>query len=92
MDVDSGKILFDKDKDHPVSVASMTKMVAQMIILEEVEKKHIKWTDVVTVSKNASEMGGSQIYLEENEKMSVLDLMKGISVASANDATLAMAE
>ena len=92
MDVDSGEILFDKDKDHPVSVASMTKMVAQMIILEEVEKKHIKWTDVVTVSKNASEMGGSQIYLEENEKMSVLDLMKGISVASANDATLAMAE
>ena len=70
----------------------MTKMVAQIIILEEVEKGKIKWTDIVTVSKNASDMGGSQIYLETNEKMSVLDLMKGVSVASANDATVALAE
>ena len=92
IDADSGKILYEKDKDNKVSVASMTKMVAQIIILEEVEKDKIKWTDIVTVSKNASEMGGSQIYLEPNEKMSVLDLMKGISVASANDATVAMAE
>ena len=92
IDADSGKILYEKDKDNKVSVASMTKMVAQIIILEEVEKDKIKWTDIVTVSKNASEMGGSQLYLEPNEKMSVLDLMKGISVASANDATVAMAE
>ena len=92
IDADSGKILYEKDKDNKVSVASMTKMVAQIIILEEVEKGKIKWTDIVTVSKKASEMGGSQIYLEPNEKMSVLDLMKGISVASANDATVAMAE
>jgi len=88
----SGKIIFEKDKDKEVSVASLTKMVAQIIILEEVEKGKIKWTDTVTVSRNAASMGGSQIYLSEGEKITVEDLMKGISVASGNDATVAMAE
>ena len=88
----SGKIIYEKEKDTKVSVASMTKMVAQIIILEEIEKGNIKWSDIVTVSHNASDMGGSQIYLEENEKITVKDLMKGISVASGNDATVAMAE
>ena len=88
----SGKIIFEKDKDKEVSVASLTKMVAQIIVLEEVETGKIKWTDTVTVSRNASRMGGSQIYLSEGEKISVEDLMKGISVASGNDATVAMAE
>lgn len=92
IEADSGKIIFEKDKDKRVSVASMTKMVAQIIILEEIEKGHIKWNDMVTVSRNASGMGGSQIYLEEGEKISIEDLMKGISVASGNDATVAMAE
>lgn len=88
----SGKVIYEKDINKEVSVASMTKMVAQILIMEEIENKKIKWTDVVTVSKNASEMGGSQIYLETGEKMTVEDLMKGISVASGNDATVAMAE
>lgn len=88
----SGKIIFEKDKDKEVSVASLTKMIAQIIVLEEVETGKIKWTDTVTVSRNASSMGGSQIYLSEGEKISVEDLMKGISVASGNDATVAMAE
>ncbi len=92
IEANTGKIIYEKDKDLKLSVASMTKMVAQIIILEEVENKKIKWDDVVTVSRNASGMGGSQIYLEEGEKMTVRDLMKGISVASANDATVAMAE
>ena len=88
----SGKIIYEKDKDKRVSIASMTKMVAQIIILEDIENGKIKWNDVVTVSKNASDMGGSQIYLSEGEKITVEDLMKGISVASGNDATVAMAE
>lgn len=88
----SGKIVFEKEKDVEVSVASLTKMVSQIMILEEIEKGNIKWSDVVTVSKNAADMGGSQIYLSDGEKMTVEDLMKGISVASGNDATLAMAE
>ena len=92
MEAGSGKIIFEKEKDKEVSVASLTKMVAQIIILEEVEKGNIKWNDIVTVSKNAASMGGSQIYLSEGEKITVEDLMKGISVASGNDATVAMAE
>ena len=92
IEANSGKILFEKEKDKQVSIASMTKMVAQIIILEEIEAKRISFDDIVTVSKNASGMGGSQIYIEEGEKISVRDLMKGISVASGNDATVAMAE
>lgn len=92
IELNSGKIIFEKEKDKEVSIASLTKMVAQIIILEEIEKGTIKWEDMVTVSKNASDMGGSQIYLEQGEKMSVEDLMKGISVASGNDAVVAMAE
>ena len=92
IEASTGKILFEKEKDKRVSVASMTKMVAQIIIMEELESKKIKLTDVVTVSKNASDMGGSQIYLEQGEKITVEDLLKGISIASGNDATVAMAE
>ncbi|MBQ3307191.1 MAG: D-alanyl-D-alanine carboxypeptidase [Bacilli bacterium] len=92
IEANSGKILFEKEKDKRVSVASMTKMVAQIIIFEELEKGSISLEDIVTVSHNASSMGGSQIYLETGEKISVLDLIKGISVASGNDATVAMAE
>ncbi|MBR4618821.1 MAG: D-alanyl-D-alanine carboxypeptidase [Bacilli bacterium] len=92
MEESTGQIIYEKDKDKQVAVASMTKMVAQIIILENIESKKIKWTDVVTVSKNAADMGGSQIYLAANEKMTVKDLFKGISMASANDATVAMAE
>lgn len=92
MDADSGKIIFEKDKNKRVAVASMTKMVAQIIVMENVKAKKIKWDDVVTVSKNAADMGGSQIYIAEGEKITVEDLMKGISMASGNDATVAMAE
>ena len=90
MEEETGTIIFEKEKDKQVAIASMTKMVAQIIILESIESKKIKWDDVVTVSKNASDMGGSQIYLAANEKMSVRDLFKGISMASANDAVVAI--
>ena len=92
IDASSGEVLFEKNKDNEVAVASMTKMVAQIIILENIESGSIKWDDVVTASSNASGMGGSQIYLQTGEKMTVRDLMKGITMASANDATVAMAE
>lgn len=92
MDMATGEIIFEKNKDEQVAVASMTKMVAQIIILENIESGKIKWTDIVTASANASGMGGSQIYLTTGEEMTVEDMMKGISMASANDATVAMAE
>lgn len=92
IEANTGKIIFEKEKDKQVSIASMTKMMAQIIIMEEIEKGNIKWTDKVNISKNAQDMGGSQIYLAEGEIITVDDLMKGISVASGNDATVAMAE
>ena len=92
MDATTGEIIFEKNKDEQVAVASMTKMVAQIIILETIEAGKIKWSDKVTASANASGMGGSQIYLTTGEEMTVEDMMKGISMASANDATVAMAE
>ena len=88
----TGEVLYEKDKDKKIAVASMTKMVAQIIILEHVEEGKLSWDEKVTVSQNASGMGGSQIFLETGEVMTVRDLMKGITMASANDATVAMAE
>lgn len=88
----TGEILFEKNKDDRVSVASMTKMVAQIIILENIEQGNLSWDEKITVSKNASDMGGSQIWLQTGEQMTVRDLMKGITMASANDATVALAE
>ena len=92
MEVDTGKIIFKKDINKRLAIASMTKMVAQIIVMENIESGKIKWNDIVTVSKNSADMGGSQIYIAEGEKISVEDLMKGISMASGNDATVAMAE
>ena len=92
MEESTGKIIFEKNKDEKVAVASMTKMVAQILILEAIEKGEIKWTDKVTASNNASSMGGSQIFLSTGEVLTVEEMMKGISMASANDATVAMAE
>ena len=92
MEESTGKIIFEKNKDEKVAVASMTKMVAQILILEAIEKGQIKWTDKVTASANASSMGGRQIFLSTGEVLTVEEMMKGISMASANDATVAMAE
>ena len=88
MEASSGKIVFSKEPDKEVAVASMTKMVAQILILEAIRNDKISWDDVVTVSQNASDMGGSQIYLSVGEKISIRDLFKGISMASANDAVV----
>lgn len=85
MEESTGKIIFEKNKDEMVAVASMTKMVAQILILEAIEKGQIKWTDKVTASANAASMGGSQIYLSTGETLTVEEMMKGISMASAND-------
>ena len=92
MEANTGRIVFQKEADKEVAVASMTKMVAQILILEAIRDEKISWDDMVTVSQNAADMGGSQIYLSVGEKISIRDLMKGISMASANDATVQMAE
>lgn len=92
IEASTGTVLFEKNADEKLPPASMTKMMSMLLIVESVEKEIIHWDDMVTVSENASSMGGSQILLETNEKMSVEDLFKGIAVASGNDAVVAMAE
>lgn len=92
IEASTGKVLYEKNVNEKVAIASMTKMVAQILILENIESGKIKWDDVVTVSKNAADMGGSQIYISEGEKITIGELMKGISMASGNDATVQMAE
>lgn len=92
MEASTGEIIFEKNSHEKLHPASMTKMMSMLLILENIEKGVINWDDIVTVSSNASSMGGSQILLETNEQMSVSDLFKGIAVASGNDAVVAMAE
>ncbi len=92
IEASTGEILFEKESDIKLAPASMTKMMSLLLIMEAIESNQIKLDDIVTVSENASSMGGSQILLETNEQMSVDDLIKGISIASGNDATVALAE
>ena len=92
IEASTGEILYEKNAHEKLAPASMTKIMSLILIMENIEKGNIKWNDIVVVSKNASSMGGSQIYLEQNEMMSVEDLVKGICVASGNDATVALAE
>ena len=92
LEASTGETLYEKNKDEKVSIASLTKMVAQIIILEKIEEGTLKWDDIVTTSSNAAGMGGTQIWLVAGEKMSVEDLFKSMTMASANDATVALAE
>lgn len=85
LEASTGEILYEKNKDEKVSIASLTKMVAQIIILEKIEEGTLKWDDIVTTSSNAAGMGGTQIWLVAGEKMSVEDLFKSMTMASAND-------
>lgn len=88
VEASTGEILYEKNKDEKVSIASLTKMVAQIIILENIENGSLKWDEIVTTSSNAASMGGTQIWLTAGEKISVEDLFKGMTMASANDAVV----
>ena len=92
LEASTGEIILDKNSHERYAPASMTKIMSMLIIIESIENNIIGWEDIVTISENASSMGGSQILLETGEKMSVNDLFKGIAVASGNDAVVAMAE
>ena len=92
IEASTGEILFQKNAYEKLPPASMTKMMSILLILEEIEKGNLKWDDEIVASETAASMGGSQIFLEAGEKMTVTELLKGISIASGNDATVAMAE
>jgi len=92
IEASTGEILYKKNANERMAPASMTKIMSLILIMENIESGRLNWNDIVVVSKNASSMGGSQIFLETNEMMSVEDLVKGICIASGNDATVALAE
>jgi D-alanyl-D-alanine carboxypeptidase (penicillin-binding protein 5/6) len=92
MEATSGEIIFEHNGDERRSPASVTKVMTMLLIYEALEQNRIAWDDVVTVSEHAASMGGSQIYLEPMEQQSVLDLVKSVVIASANDGAVALAE
>ena len=92
IEASTGEILFQKNKDEKLAPASMTKMMSMLLIMEEIENGNLKWNEMITTSEKASSMGGSQIFLKVGEKMTVEDLVKGVAIASGNDAVVALAE
>ena len=92
IEASTGTIIYNKNEHEKLAPASMTKMMGLLLIMEQIEKGNLKWDEMITASANASAMGGSQIFLETGEQMTVEELVKGISIASGNDAMVAMAE
>lgn len=89
---DTGTILYDKNSDEKLPPASMTKIMTMLLIMEALDKNQIKWDEKVRTSEYAASMGGSQIFLEPGEEMTVEEMLKGIAIGSGNDASVAMAE
>jgi len=92
MDADSGTIIYEKNSNDKLPPASITKVMTMLLIMEALDEGRIKLSDKVSTSEYAASMGGSQIFLEPGEEMSVDDMIKGIALASGNDASVAMAE
>lgn len=92
MDADSGEIIYAKNENEKLPPASITKIMTMLLIMEAVDQGKMKLDEEVTTSDYAASMGGSQIFLESGETMTVEELLKGIAMASGNDASVAMAE
>lgn len=92
IDADSGKILFSENVDEKLPPASITKIMSLLLVMEAIENGQLTYDTVLTCSETASKLGGSQIWLEPGEQMTVSDLIKAVAVVSANDATVLLAE
>ena len=92
MDAESGTILYSKNGQEALPPASVTKVMTLLLLMEAIDEGRLSLSDTVRVSEYAASMGGSQVYLEPNEEMSVEDLLKSVVVSSANDAAVALAE
>ncbi|MBN2033566.1 MAG: D-alanyl-D-alanine carboxypeptidase [Deltaproteobacteria bacterium] len=89
---EAGTILYAKNPDHPLPPASITKVMTLLLAFEALDTGVASWDDMIIVSENAWRMGGAQMFLEIGQEVSFRDLLTGISVISANDACIAMAE
>lgn len=92
MDQDSGTVLYESNADERVAPASITKIMSLLLFIEALDDGRLKPDGTVSCSEHAASMGGSQIWLEPGETMTVDDLLKAVAVGSANDATVALSE
>ena len=92
MEASTGKILFENNSHQSLPPASVTKIMTMLLVCEAIDNKDLTLDTVIIASERAKSMGGSTIYLNTNEQMTLNDLLKGIAVASANDACVAVAE
>lgn len=92
MEYSTGKVLFSENETEHLPIASVTKVISTLLVVEAIDSGKITLADMVTVSEYAASMGGSQVFLEAGEQMSVEDLLKSLIVVSANDATVALGE
>lgn len=92
INADNSEVIFEKNPHEIRACASITKVMTLILIMQALENKEIKLDDIVTTSAHAASMGGSDIWLKEGETMTVNDMIKAITVVSANDAAVAMAE
>ena len=92
MDVTTGKVLLEYNADEKLFPASVTKIMTMLLVVEAISDGKIALTDVVVCSENASKKGGSQIWLEPGEEMTVNDLLKATAIGSANDAATLLGE
>ena len=92
IDANTRTVLYEKDADMALPPASVTKVMTMLLVMEAIDSGKISLEEMVSVSAYASQMGGSQVFLEEGEQMSVHELLKCVVVASANDACVALAE
>ena len=92
MEPTTNKVIFEKNSHEHLEPASMTKMMTLLLTLEAIDNGKITLDDMVHISKTASSMGGSQMFLEENSNIRLEEIIKGVSIASANDGAVALAE
>lgn len=92
MEASTGQTLYEDNADEQLPIASVTKIMTMLLIAEAIDSGKITKEDMVSVSENAMSYGGSTMFLEAGEQLSVNDMLKGIAVASANDGAVAMAE
>lgn len=92
MEASSGLVLYEDNADEALPPASVTKIMTLLLVMEAIDDGKLKWDDMVQTSEYAASMGGSQVYLEVGEEMSVSEMVKCVVVSSANDAAVALAE
>ena len=92
MEKTTGSILYEQEAAAQYEPASVTKIMTLLLVMEAIDSGSLGWDDMVTASPHAISMGGSQIWLKENEQMTVRDMVKAVTVVSANDCAVALAE